>query len=201
MVQNFPAYQTTYHTSGLIKEVLVIRILLILCALVFSIDNIDIDNAGFSRLTEQQKADIVKRVASLSDSGKKTNAQVFSEWADVGIKIGQDLASCARELNIAVNEFLLTPAGKVTFVMIGWKIMARDIIHVFFSIISLIIGIFVIRIMYCNWSVKNVKFNYEKLDIFKRPTKTYEHNVLSAEEVGGIIAVFALTMIISGGSM
>jgi hypothetical protein len=174
-------------------------LVLLFAAWSFAISSDDVVQAGFNNLSESQKADVIKAVQAQSnkpDSGSTVVEQV-DKWADVGIKVGRAMGSCAKELNLAVNDFLKTPAGKLTFIMIGWKIMASDIIHMFGGLIFLLIGIVVSWKFYKNWTISKVKFDPEKKDIFRRPIKTYEHTTLTGDEAGAICGILALAMAIA----
>lgn len=180
-----------------------IKILLFLSTLIFAIGTQDLTTAGFDKLTESQKAEIIKATEAMSKvpDTTKTLVHEVSKWADVGIKVGAALGACAKELNIAVNDFLKTPAGKFTFLMIAWKIMYEDIVHVGGGIIFLFIGIFITWKVYKNWTIEEVVFSKDKVDIFRRPIKTYTYKNLTSDEVGGLCAIIVVTMIISAISI
>lgn len=172
-----------------------IKFLLLFPMILFAISTQDLSSVGFDQLSETEKADIVKLIAERSDSTSSQKSVVSPEnidkWAEIGMKIGKAIGLCAKELNVAVNDFLKTPAGKFTFMMIAWKIMASDIIHVGGFLLLMLTGILLTRALYKNWTITNVEFDKEKVDIFRRPTKTYEKMTLSGESVGGLFAILA----------
>lgn len=176
-----------------------IKILLFLSTLIFAISTEDLSSAGFNKLTESQKAEIIKATENMAKAPDTTKTLVHqvSQWADVGIKIGAALGACAKELNVAVNDFLQTPAGKFTFFMIAWRIMANDIIHVGGGLLFLFIGLMVAWKFYRNWTAGTITYDKDKVDIFKRPIKYVTRSELSDNESAAIVGVVAITIIIS----
>jgi hypothetical protein len=177
----------------------VFKLILVLCPLLFAISTQDLSTAGFDKLTETQKAEIIKATEAMSKvpDTTKTLVHQVDQWANVGIKIGAALGACAKELNVAVNDFLKTPAGKFTFLMIAWKIMSTDIIHVGGGIIFLLVGVFLSWKFYRNWTAGEITYDKEKVDIFRRPIKYEKRMELSGEEAGAICTILVVAMIIS----
>lgn len=106
-----------------------------------------VQSAGFSSLSEAQKAEVIKYVAEKSSgsdatagTGKTTSAQV-SEWVDIGTKIGQGLGGAAREVGVVANEFVKTPVGQWTMAIIVWKFMGGVIVHVIGGLAVWLVGL------------------------------------------------------------
>jgi len=53
------------------------------------------------------------------------------DWANIGTNISKAISSACKELSIGVNEFIQTPAGKLTTFLIVWKIIGREILNFF----------------------------------------------------------------------
>lgn len=86
-----------------------------------------------NKLTDVQQAELALDVAKKIEAQKApgvSNPQAVKQWVNYGTEIGQALAGTARELGVVANDFIQTPAGKVTLAMIVWKVMGHDIIHV-----------------------------------------------------------------------
>jgi len=61
------------------------------------------------------------------------------EYVELGEAIGKALSGTAKELGIAVNEFIKTPAGYLTVFIICWHLFGSQLIHllvggIFFSV-------------------------------------------------------------------
>lgn len=54
----------------------------------------------------------------------------------------------ARELGVTVNEFLQTDAGKLTALLIIWKVAGASIVHGLYGILFLTVGLTIIRVIY-----------------------------------------------------
>jgi hypothetical protein len=54
----------------------------------------------------------------------------------------------AKELGVTVNDFLGTDAGKLTAVLIIWKVAGASIAHLFFGLLFMTIGMIVTRMIY-----------------------------------------------------
>lgn len=113
---------------------------------IFALSSEDISSAGFNDLTTQQQAEILKMVADKKQTAIEVVAAApvvdqAQKWVDLGGSIGKGLASTARELGVAVNDFSQTSIGKWTMFLIVFKIMGSTIIHIFGGLIFLIFGI------------------------------------------------------------
>jgi hypothetical protein len=122
----------------------------------------------FDKLTESQKADIIKTVEATAEANKVSTPQKIDEYVTVGVKVGQAFASCAKELGVAVNDFIKTPAGKITLVLIIWKVMAIDIIHIFGAAMILVVGCLLLRAYYRSCACPTIEYDPDKVDIFRR---------------------------------
>ncbi len=99
----------------------------------------DIHTSG---LTDAQKAELALQAARLAEKNKtdaqtaaaapdasKTLEQV-SKYAQLGQSIGAGLASTAKEMGIAVNDFANTPIGKIATIIIVFKLIGWEIIKI-----------------------------------------------------------------------
>lgn len=122
-----------------------------------SIGTDSIGNAGWSDLTDAQQAEILKAVADKvvnnqqEEQKKKQEQQTqkqeelvdpkkMDDWVSLGEHIGLAFGGAAKELNIAVNDFITTPVGMMAMVLIVWNFIGQTILHIFGSLIILIVG-------------------------------------------------------------
>lgn len=82
-----------------------------------------------SDLSEKDRAEILLEIAVKKESPAHTLDKV-AEYAQVGEQYGKAIAATAKELGIAANDFLNTPAGLLTAGLIVWKIAGDDLLGV-----------------------------------------------------------------------
>ena len=61
-------------------------------------------------------------------------------WGDLGTNMGRATVAAAREMGIAVNEFVATPLGKITMALVVYKVIGKEVLGVFFGSIILLVG-------------------------------------------------------------
>lgn len=54
-------------------------------------------------------------------------AEQAAEWADIGKNIGIALSEAAKAMSVGVNEFAATDVGRLTVMMIVWKVIGQDL--------------------------------------------------------------------------
>jgi hypothetical protein len=97
-------------------------------------------------LTPEQRSELQLKAAEQSHSNvskpydtpsepEKSTAQGVKEWVDVGTAIGSGLASSAKELGVAANDFANTSVGKMTTLLIIWHFVGKSALHLLFAII------------------------------------------------------------------
>ena len=66
----------------------------------------DVAWAGFDKLTDAQKIEIMQQVNQKVESAPvETTATKVNEWVNVGSNIGKGLAGAAKEVGVAVKWF------------------------------------------------------------------------------------------------
>lgn len=114
--------------------------IVLLCSSLFA-QTSDVDTNG---LTAEQKARIQIQVEQMKQEKDKTKmVDTAKEYVQLGEMIGKAFGSCAKELNVQVNEFITTPAGMLTIGIICWKTVGRDVVHFGFGLCFLIFGILI----------------------------------------------------------
>jgi hypothetical protein len=59
-------------------------------------------------------------------SNPVSTTKKVEEWAEFGERFGKVIATVAKELGIAANDFVKTPVGKLTAIAIIWKTFGKD---------------------------------------------------------------------------
>ena len=76
----------------------------------------------------------------------------IEKYAAIGQAVGTAFKEVCKTLNVELNEFIKTPAGKITMFMVAWKIFGQDFVHLFGGLLSAIalaiVWIFVFRYFY-----------------------------------------------------
>ncbi len=91
---------------------------------------IDVDTRG---LSDTQKAELVKMAESMKTTPVAKAAdtvEAVDKWVNVGERIGKMMGGAAKEVGVAVNQFIDTPVGKMTAAIIVWNYMGGMVVHV-----------------------------------------------------------------------
>lgn len=114
--------------------------LVFLCSSLFAA-TADVDTNG---LTAEQKARIQTQVEQMKQEQNKTKlVDGAKQYVELGEMIGKAFGSCAKELNVQVNEFIQTPAGMLTIGIICWKTAGKDVVRFGFGLCFLIFGVLI----------------------------------------------------------
>lgn len=97
----------------------------------------DIESIDVSKLTDEQKAQLMSQAVKLQNEQPAIDAANMSEtvrteaskWADLGSNVGKAAVSAAKELGVAANDFVQTPLGKVTMGIVIFKVIGNALIH------------------------------------------------------------------------
>lgn len=124
-----------------------------------------IRTAGWENLSESQRAEITKLVADKAAEATKSPIAVpdvkkIDEYVAVGERVGKMMGGAAKEVGVAVNEFINTPVGKWTMFLIVWKYMGVMAIHFFGGMLVLLVGAVVMTALYRR--ATNVEIIYDK---------------------------------------
>lgn len=130
-----------------------------------------------ANLSEQQIAEIKAQAAAMAANNAKANdpASTVSAGMTLAATWGTQAASAAegfakalgiaaKELNIGINAFLDTDAGKITAALIIWKVAGASIINVLLGITVMISGLVFARVIYLRlFSAGYEKVPYSRL--------------------------------------
>lgn len=126
-------------------------------------------NAGFSRLSETEKAAIIQQIADKATDKTSVTApseEKVEKWVKIGSQIGQGLSGAAKEVGIAVNDFAKTPVGQLTMMLIVWHMVGGVMVHIFGGIMIWIVGLTFIRFMFKRAYPDKVIYSKEHKNIF-----------------------------------
>lgn len=108
---------------------------------------IDLCSASLSQLSELSS----NQIASLSTAceGAATNipsADEVNKYAEIASAVAQAIGVAAKELGVAVNEFLATDAGLLVAVLIVWNIAGAAVFKIFVAIpVALLMWLLILR--------------------------------------------------------
>ena len=157
-----------------------------------------LEQAGFNKLSETQKAEIVAQIAKNNE--QKTDLvdakqlEVKAEkWVDLGERMGKMLGGAAKEVGVAVNDFVKTPVGQLTMLLIVWSYIGNALVHIFGGIFIIIVGLS----MCMYWARRCVdvytEYDPEKVDIFGRArVRRVRRDAFSSDAIAG----FTITSIV-----
>lgn len=86
-------------------------------------------------LTEHQIAVLSSQAESMKSSSADKIVGSVDKYVDVGERIGKMMGGAAKEVGIAVNDFVKTPVGLMTAGLIVWHYMGGMLVHVIMGMI------------------------------------------------------------------
>ncbi|WBU76766.1 hypothetical protein JAVIER_169 [Vibrio phage Javier] len=140
-----------------------------------------------AKLTSIQKAP--QEVGEISDA----TVEKMDKWSEISLKFAKAIGVAAKEVGVATNEFLGTPAGKFTATIIAWKIFNGTSWLAFFLILAIttiIIRSFIRFVRHSGYEeVSGKLFNY------KRPTK-YTWKEMDDNQVGMCVLAYIVYIVV-----
>jgi hypothetical protein len=152
-------------------------------------------------LNDSQKAELVKAAEAMkatAPSSTTATVEAVDRWADVSLKFAKAIGVAAKELGIAANDFLKTPAGMMTAGVIVFQYMGGPIIHVGFGLLILLIGIGTLT--WFNRAATRVDYEYDTTvkNIFGNyPLKGKIKRAISDDVSAGLLIGYLLVLVIS----
>lgn len=138
------------------------------CAL--SVHAADVDMRGLSDAQIAEIRAIAAKAASENEKAKTVQpdpSKYLSAAAGWGKQAGEAAEGfgraftiAAKELGITANEFLASPAGKLTAGLIIWKVMGASIVKILFGMFFVVSGLTLARVVYKRLFTKG----YEKVE-------------------------------------
>ena len=164
-------------------------------------DSETVRNAGFARLSEAEKAEVIKMVADKAASKDASVPAALTEdkvekWVKIGSNIGQGLAGAAKEVGVAVNDFSQTPVGQLTMLLIVWHMIGAQLIHVLGGILIWIVGIAIIRHMVARAYPSKITYSKEVKNIFGNyVVEKVEPMAISDDNAAGWLFAYGIVLI------
>lgn len=120
-----------------------------------SVDTRGLDDAQIAEI----KAIAAKKVAETAAAKAGGNVGDLTTGVTLAATWGQQAATAAegfakamgiaaRELNVTINDFLKSPAGILTAVIVIWKMMGASILGFVYAMVVLAVGLTMVRIIY-----------------------------------------------------
>ena len=161
-----------------------------------------VNSAGFSKLSEAEKAEVIKMVAdkaATKEAGmipQLASEDKVEKWVKIGSNIGQGLAGAAKEVGVAVNDFAKTPVGQMTMVLIVWHMIGAQLIHVFGGILIWIVGIAIIRHMVARAYPSKITYSKEVKNIFGNyAVESVEPIAINDDNAAGWLCAYGIVLI------
>jgi hypothetical protein len=131
-----------------------------------------IDTSG---LTAAQVAEIkaitARKVAEVAADSKPVSAEQVTAGVTLAATWGQQAAAAAegfakamgiaaKELNVTINDFLKSDAGKLTAILIIWKLAGAAILKALYGMLFVAVGLTMVRVIYIRLFTRG----YEKVE-------------------------------------
>lgn len=173
--------------------------------------------AGFSKLSESDKAEIIKQIAAKTEAAQvqsnvdnvttasnvvnKVVANTSDATADRIVnlteRLGAAFVNVAKGLGVAVNEFATSPVGILTAALVVWHFMGGVLVHLIGGVIVLVVGL-----GYLFWMKKrqqSVRIEYhDKTNWLGRPIiKSIEKDGMTDDQAGSYLFCAAVVLVAS----
>lgn len=142
----------------MIRKVM-IGMVLAICAMTASagtvIDTSGLTDAQIAELkasAARAVADAAKGVEPVASKDVSTTVTLAATWGQQAATAAEGFAKAlgiaARELGVTVNDFLHTDAGKLTAILIIWKVAGAAIVKALYGTLFVAVGLSVARVIY-----------------------------------------------------
>jgi hypothetical protein len=175
------------------RRILILGLVGVLLAQPVLADQIDTSGLTASQIATLQAQAAQAKAANTDHQNTPFSPSSLSEYAKLGRDIGVGLASTAREIGVATNDFAKTPIGHVATLLIVYKLIGRDIVHYIGGIIwfSIMLPLWIVffRRMYLYESIET-KFDREtgkKMSIIRTPMEASDEYVAGGRIVMAVI--------------
>jgi hypothetical protein len=163
---------------------------------------IDVNTRG---LTESQKADLVRMADTMRAQQPTTTieksedlADTVGKWANVGEQFGKMIGGAAKEVGIAVNEFIKTPVGIMTAGLIIFNYIGGPIIHVTLGLLLFTVGMSLVTWFIFKCTKMTVEYDTSKTNLFgNHPVKSKTRSELDEGHTIVVCFGYLITLTIS----
>lgn len=183
------------------------NLILITALLLFSVSAFGEQIIINSDLTEAQIAAIKAQVATMESDALSAaekaatavidNPETVKQWAEMSSAIAQGVGDTAKELGVAANEFLDSPAGLITVVLIAYHFLGTDFIGVIamFLIFPTLLFVYFRVIRWIR--IESVTYNDEKAHWYSPRGKTVNIKAFDSEQMVAFIVTNIVFFFIS----
>lgn len=154
--------------------------------------------AGLSpAVIKQLEAECEKAKQAAIQTSSEVDIEKISKYTDVGIQVATAVAATAKELGIAVNEFIKSPAGVIITFIIVVSVLGKAI----FGFIYMVLGLFLcVKFLNVFWNKQSGTYEVTSL-ITKRITNKPIYTRISFDNASDSLKVMTfITIAIYGMS-
>ena len=189
---------------------------LAVCAATSFAAQTSVDTSG---LSEAQVAEIKAiTAAKVAEAAKPATAQnitagvtLAATWGTQAAQAAEGFAKAmgiaAKELNLSINDFLKSDAGKLTAILVIWKVAGAALIKLLYGAFFVAAGLIIARVIYLRLFTKGYeKVEYSRFGGFFKGTKLIRipKPINELEEEGEwlmlwVMIIIALGSILLGG--
>ena len=112
----------------------------------------EIKSIAAQKIAEQAKQKAVDEGEALLPKDPGAIATMAATWgtqaATAAEGFAKALAIAAKELNISINDFLASPAGKLTAALIIWKVAGATLVHMLYGFLFIVVGLTISKVLY-----------------------------------------------------
>lgn len=126
----------------------------------------------FNNLPAEQQAEMIKQMtaAQAAAANPTSTVEKVDKWVDLGEKVGKMMGGAAKEIGVAVNDFVKTDVGKWTMVLVIWNYMGADMVDIFVhvggALLVWLIGFTWLWYVVKKGATKTITYDETKTNIF-----------------------------------
>lgn len=163
-------------------------------------------DAGFSNLSAEQQAEVLKQVTTMQQKAPTgrpaATVDTVDKWVNIGERIGKMMGGAAKEVGVAVNEFVKTDVGRWTMMLVIWNYIGNDLVHIFIhiggAIIVWVIGFSVIFNLVRRRNPLVITRDVTKRNVFGNyPVLKTERNKISDDDMA-MTLISGLIILVAG---
>lgn len=122
----------------------------------------------------------------------------MNSWVDVGKNIGLAFGGAAKELGLAVNEFIHSPIGVLAVVLIVWNFIGGAILHILAGLVILLFAVWFVRWHYDVTTNKIIVYDPITKNIFgNRVVTGIQRDGVDGDWAGIYVAIYFITGAVS----
>lgn len=114
--------------------------------------------------------------APLTTGDVSTGVTLAATWGQQAAAAAEGFAKAmgiaAKELNVTINDFLKSDAGKLTAILIIWKVAGAAVVKALYGMLFVTVGLTMVRVIYTRLFTKGYeKVEYSRFGGFFKGTK------------------------------